>query len=237
LLLRNLRLNAELAERAVQIRRSRRRLIAAHDAARHRLERDLHDGAQQQVVALKVRLGLAKSIAEKEGAHEVAVRVASLADGTQQAVDAMRITARGIYPPLLEAEGLGVALTAAHRTVGLPLHIDLGDLPRYSRQVEETVYFCVLAAVARAEMAGASAAGVDVRGDRQALAITVVYDAPKPGDLTELTDRAEAFGGTVTTATSGQETTLTVTLPIDEGDSSHHGEPAAVGTPSGPSDG
>jgi signal transduction histidine kinase len=216
LLLRNLRLNAELARRAVELQASRRRLIAAQDAARHRLERDLHDGAQQQVVALKVRLGLAKTIAEREGAHDLAVRVADLADGTQQAVDAMRIVARGIYPPLLDAEGLAPALAAMYRAVDLPLQIDLGTLPRYSKETEETAYFCVLAAVTQAKMAGATSAQVDVQGDDTSLALTVSYDSAEGGDLAALTDRVDAFGGTVTTATSAERTTLTLALPLED---------------------
>jgi len=216
LLLRNLRLNAELAKRAAELQASRRRLIAAHDAARHRLERDLHDGAQQQVVALKVRLGLAKAIAEREGAHELAVRVADLAEGTQQAVDAMRMVARGIYPPLLDAEGLGPALAAVHRAVDLPLQIDLGTLPRYSKEVEETAYFCVLAAVTRAKMAGATSARVEVRGDDKSLAATVVYDAADRADLTALTDRLDAFGGAIKTTTSTDGTTITLALPVED---------------------
>jgi signal transduction histidine kinase len=140
--------------------------------------------------------------------------VADLADGTQEAVDAMRMVARGIYPPLLEAEGLGAALAAAHRTVDLPLQIDLGTLPRYSRQVEETVYFCVLAAVGRAKMAGATSARVDMQGDDASLSVTVTYDSVDRGDLTALTDRVDAFGGTVTTATSAEGTTLALTLPV-----------------------
>ena len=81
------------------------RLVAAHDAERHRLERDLHDGAQQQVVALKVKLGLAKAVADREGAEGVATMVAGLSDDAQEVVDAMRTVARGIYPPLLHSEG------------------------------------------------------------------------------------------------------------------------------------
>ncbi|MGI9647357.1 MAG: histidine kinase, partial [Acidimicrobiia bacterium] len=87
LVLRNMSLNAQLQERADQVRASRQRLIAAQDAERHSLERNLHDGAQQQVVALKVKLGLARTIAEREGAGEVAASVAGLADDTQDAVD------------------------------------------------------------------------------------------------------------------------------------------------------
>jgi signal transduction histidine kinase len=218
LLLRNLRLNAELATRAAELRASRRRLIAAHDAARHRLERDLHDGAQQQVVALKVRLGIARTIAEREGAHDLAVRVADLADGTQEAVDAMRAVARGIYPPLLDAEGLGPALGTAHRSFDLPLVIDLGTFPRYSKAVEETAYFCVLAALNQAKMAGATTANLDVQGDDDSLTVTVTYDsATGPRDLAALTDRVDAFGGTITTQTASEETALTLTLPVTAG--------------------
>jgi signal transduction histidine kinase len=215
LLLRNLRLNAELAERAVDLRASRRRLIAAHDAARHRLERDLHDGAQQQVVALKVRLGLAKTIAEREGADDVAVRVADLAEGAQRAVDAMRVVARGIYPPLLDAEGLGPALAAVSRSADLPLQITLGTLPRYSKEVEETVYFCAVAAVSRAKMAGATSAEMDVTESNGSLTVTIDHDAAdNREDLSALTDRTDAFEGTVTVDTSEGKTTLTLALPV-----------------------
>lgn len=129
LVLRNLRLNRDLEARAAEVRDSRRRLIAAQDAERHRLERDLHDGAQQQVVALKVKLGIAKTIAEREGAHEIALRVAALAEDTQKAVDALRAVAHGIYPPLLESDGLQAALRAVERTAAIPLIIDTHGLP------------------------------------------------------------------------------------------------------------
>ena len=215
LLLRNLRLNAELATRAAELQVSRRRLIAAHDAARHRLERDLHDGAQQQVVALKVRLGIAQTIAEREGAPELASRVAGLAEGTQRAVDAMRAVARGIYPPLLDTEGLGPALGTAHRSVDLPLEIDLGTFPRYPKAIEETVYFCVLTVLDRAKMAGATTARVAVTGDDALLSFTVTYDSTADlGRLPEITDRVDAFGGTVTAQTAAGQTALTVTLPV-----------------------
>jgi signal transduction histidine kinase len=216
LMLRNLRLNAELGERAAEIRASRRRLISAQDASRHRLERDLHDGAQQQVVALKVKLGLAKTIAEREGADDVAARVADMSDGIQQAVDAMRVVARGIYPPLLEAEGLGAALGAAQRTSDVSVQIDAGHLPRYSKQLEETVYFCVVAALVRAKMAGAASAHAEVRPGDTSLTVTVTYDSADRGDLTQLADRVDAFGGTVTTTSSPSDTTLTVELPLED---------------------
>ena len=131
LLLRNIGLNAALAERADQLRVSRRRLVAAHDAERHRLERDLHDGAQQQVVALKVKLGIARTLAEREGVDDLAALASSLSGQVQQTVDAMREVAHGIYPPLLEAEGLESALRAVARVSAQDpgRHRDIGGWP------------------------------------------------------------------------------------------------------------
>ncbi len=162
LLLRNIGLNAELAERAEQLQVSRRRLVAAHDAERHRLERDLHDGAQQQVVALKVKLGIARTLAEREGVGKVAEIVSDLAATTQQAVDAMRAVAHGIYPPLLEAEGLEVALTAVRRTFPVTVDIEFARLVRYERSLEESVYFCVVEIITRAVDGGADTISVSL---------------------------------------------------------------------------
>ena len=169
------------------------------------------------MVALKVKLGLAKTIAEREGASDLAARVADLADQTQVAVDDMRMLARGLYPPLLEAEGLRPALEAVYRTVELPLQIDSGDLPRYSSQVEETAYFCGLAAVGRAQMAGATSARVDVQVDASSLTVVVTYDSTADhGDLSALTDRVDAFGGTVVSTSSPEGTTLILELPVGD---------------------
>jgi signal transduction histidine kinase len=215
MLFHNLRLNVELANRAVQLQASRRRLIATQDAARHQLERDLHDGAQQQVIALKVKLGLARVIAERDGADDLAARVTNLADVAQRAIDALRTAAHGIYPPLLETEGLQTALTALRRTGGLTLRIESGDFPRYSRQLEETIYFCVVAAIGRAEMAGGTSAQVTVHGDEAALTVDLSYDSADDGrGLAALTDRVDAFGGTVTIASSANRTTLSLELPV-----------------------
>ena len=214
LLLRNIRLNAELAERAQEVRASRRRLIAAHDAERHRLERDLHDGAQQQVVALKVKLGLAKSIAEQEGAHELALAVASLADETQNAVDQMRELAHGIYPPLLEAEGLDAAMRAALRSAGIPVLLELVHVDRYSRQVEETAYFCVTEMIGEAVMAGATEAGVLIQGESDGLTFKITYDSTVHSlNASTLADRIDAAEGTLNSDSASEGTTVTVRLP------------------------
>ena len=215
LLLRNISLNRELQERADDVRASRRRLIAAQDAERHRLERDLHDGAQQQVVALKVKLGIARTIAEREGADEIVARVSALAEETQQAVDALRAVAHGIYPPLLESEGLGAALGAIERTSLVPLTVHSEVLARYGRPMEETIYFCVLEVVERSRMAGATDIQVELvdRAGDLAMAIDVRGQVNEL-DLTAASDRIDAAGGTMAVESEpGHRTRITTALP------------------------
>lgn len=218
LLLRNIGLNRQLEQRANDVRASRRRLIAVQDTERRRLERDLHDGAQQQVVALKVKLGIARTIAQREGADEIAERVTSLADETQQAVDALRAVAHGIYPPLLESEGLVSAMKPVERDASIAVAISADGVGRYGRGAEETVYFCVLEIVERARMAGASGVRVTVDGSGTELVVRfdIAGGAPEL-DLTTVADRIDAFGGstTVERGPSG-EAAITTVLPADE---------------------
>lgn len=218
LLLRNITLNRQLEDRASEVRESRRRLIAAQDAERHRLERDLHDGAQQRVVALKVKLGIAKTLADREGAEKVAERVSSLAEATQSAVDALRAVAHGIYPPLLEAEGLGVALRAAERTSQLPIEVTVADLERYDSSIEQTAYFCVIETLERARMSGAGGARVDVvarNGDlRTEISVSKLATAI---DLRAVVDRLDAADGTLTMKDlPGDERSIMVSLPVTQ---------------------
>jgi len=206
-------LNAELAERAEQLRVSRRRLVAAHDAERHRLERDLHDGAQQQVVALKVKLGIARTLAEREGAEQVATMVASLSDTAQQAVDGMRAVAHGIYPPLLEAEGLEPALAAARRTIPIPVEIVTSGLDRYDRTIEESIYFSVLDTVGRAVDVGATRTVVSLGGDAQSVSFRIDVDADL-ADLTAVADRLDALGGGVSISSEPGRSVIDGHLPV-----------------------
>ena len=216
LMLRNVSLNRQLEQRARDVRESRLRLISAQDAERHRLERDLHDGAQQQVVALKVKLGIAKTLAEREGAEQVASLVSGLAEETQQAVDALRAIAHGIYPPLLEAEGLEVALRAAERTSWSRLSVSAAGVGRYERHVEETAYFCVLEAVERSRMAGAAEMDVSIADVAGELVIEI---AGRLGDadLTAVSDRVDAFDGTTTIDSAADGTTrVSCRLPVGD---------------------
>ncbi len=218
LLLRNIGLNKELEDRARDVRESRRRLIEAQDRERHRLERDLHDGAQQQVVALKVKLGIAKAVAEREGSEEIAARIVGLAGETQETVDALRAVAHGIYPPLLESEGLAPALRAVERRSSIPIELDAIDLERYERSTEETAYFCVTETLERARMCGATTARIEVAG-RNGDLITVINlgRLETELDLRAVADRLDAAGGTLTVRDKPEQGRCIVgSLPADQ---------------------
>jgi signal transduction histidine kinase len=215
LLVRNISLNAELAERAEQLRVSRRRLVAAHDAERHRLERDLHDGAQQQVVAVKVKLGVARTLAEREGVPDVESLVSSLAATTQEAVDSMRAVAHGIYPPLLEAEGLEAALSAAIRALPIRVDLDSDEVGRYERSVEESLYFCSVETMTRAVDGGATWARIEMRETSDSVRFTVRHDG-EVGDLVSVGDRVEAFGGELSLDVEAGEVVVSGQLPMTD---------------------
>jgi signal transduction histidine kinase len=215
LLLRNIGLNAELTERAEQLHKSRRRLVAAHDAERHRLERDLHDGAQQQVVAVKVKLGLARTLSEREGADDVTAIVAALADDTQDAVDAMRAVAHGIYPPLLETEGLGVALATLGRSFSIPIELATDGLERYPRSLEETIYFCLYEIANTAVDAGATSVAISLVGEPDGVTFTARHDGSSD-DPVSVEDRVEAFGGSVVVTRNSAEWVISGYMPTGQ---------------------
>jgi signal transduction histidine kinase len=140
LVLHNAGLQDELSRRMAELRQSRRRLVAAQDEARRRLERDLHDGAQQNLVSLRMKLGLAATVArERPGSLEPLLE--EMQSELGDALDSLRNLARGVYPPLLEAEGLKAALRARSRQVPISIDVQCGA-ERYPRELEGALYFC-----------------------------------------------------------------------------------------------
>lgn len=140
LVLHSAGLQDELSRRMLELRQSRRRLVTAQDEARRRLERDLHDGAQQNLVSLRMKLGLAANLArEQPGSLEPLLQEMQTEVG--DALDSLRNLARGVYPPLLEAEGLRAALRARARQVPISVDVECGS-ERYPRELEGAVYFC-----------------------------------------------------------------------------------------------
>ena len=141
-----------------------------------------------------------------------------MAEETQQAVDALRAVAHGIYPPLLESEGLEAALRAVERMSPIGLTVSADGLGRFGRTAEESVYFCVLETVERARMAGASAASAAVEASGNDLVVSLDIEGCNTAlDLTSITDRIDAAGGTTTLeARPGGETRITSTVPVGE---------------------
>ncbi len=146
LVLKNVGLTGDLQARLEELRQSRQRLVSAQDEERRRLERNLHDGAQQHLVALKVKLGLAEMLLTRD-IEKAKATLTQLKTDADEALETLRDLARGIYPPLLADKGLAAALESQARKATLPVTVEADGLGRYPREVEATVYFCVLEAL------------------------------------------------------------------------------------------
>jgi signal transduction histidine kinase len=198
LVLRNVRLIEE-------VRASRRRLVTAQDEERRRLERNLHDGAQQQLVALAMKVRLAEGLAEKDP-PKARDMLSQVGKEMQEAMDDLRDLARGIYPPLLADQGLTVALEAQARKAAVPVRVDGNEIGRYPQEVEAAVYFCCLEALQNvAKYAGATQASVRLAVQDGELRFEVTDDGkgfdpastPLGSGLQNMVDRLAALGGTV----------------------------------------
>lgn len=243
------RLQADLQHSAEDLAASRRRLLTAQSDARQRLERDIHDGAQQNLVALRVKIGLAKRLAEDEGATDVATLLDNLAGDAVNAIDSLRSLARGVYPPLLEAEGLTAAITAQVRQASVPVTVTHDDLARHDRDIESTVYFCVLEALANAvKYARADHIEVELRQTPHDLCFRVTDDGQGFDPTTTTTgtglmglaDRLDAVDGSLKVSSHpGQGTTIQGRVPRQDAspdvaeaqrDTSTSGAKSALGT-------
>jgi signal transduction histidine kinase len=224
LVLRNVRLTAELQATIDDLRASRLRLVRAQDEERQRIERNLHDGAQQQLVALTVQLSLLEDSAGDSG--EVRLIASQLRAGLRAAVDDLRALARGIYPPLLADQGLGPALRAQAGRAPLPVLIEADGIGRYPRDAEAAVYFCTLEALQNvAKYARASRATVALCCPGSHLEFTVTDDgagfdtahARHGTGLQGMADRLAAAGGTLRISSApGLGTTVSGRLPVSE---------------------
>ncbi|MDR7252972.1 signal transduction histidine kinase [Nocardioides sp. BE266] len=154
-----------LRDQSTQLVESRTRIVEVADAARRSLERDLHDGAQQRLLAMSVTIERARKELEA-GRHEGATTLlGQLAADNREILVELRELARGIYPPLLTERGLVAALQSTARRSTVPVTLDVADFERPSRQVEAAAYFCILEALTNAaKHAGASEVLVSVRG-------------------------------------------------------------------------
>jgi signal transduction histidine kinase len=231
LVLRNVRLTAELRATIDDLRASRRRLVRAQDDERQRIERNLHDGAQQQLVALSVQLSMLEGAAGDPG--EVRELTGQLRSGLRAALDDLRALARGIYPPVLADQGLRAALRAQADRAPVPVLVDADGIGRYSRDAEATLYFCILEALQNvAKYAGATFAAVTVSQVGGELTFCVTDDgagfdpakAAQGTGLQGMADRLSAVGGQLRIASApGHGTTISGTVPITVPASVPHG--------------
>jgi signal transduction histidine kinase len=203
--LKNVGLSADLRTRLEELRASRQRLVSAQDVERRRLERNLHDGAQQHLVALKVKLGLAEMLLGRDPA-KAAATLEQLKGDADEALETLRDLARGIYPPLLANRGLVVALESQARKATLPVRVEAEGVGRYAQDVEATVYFCVLEALQNVQKyAEASQVEVLLHTEDGKLIFEVIDDGAgfavksvrKGAGLTNMSDRVDALGGSV----------------------------------------
>ncbi|MGZ4147591.1 MAG: sensor histidine kinase [Actinomycetota bacterium] len=223
LALRNVRLTAELQTRLDELSAAQKRIVAAQDQERRRLERNIHDGAQQQLVALAVKARLAWSLVGRndDKASELLEQIGA---ETQEALEDLRDLARGIYPPLLADKGLVAALEAQARKSPIPAEVSPDGIGRYDQALEAAVYFSILEALqnaakysdaARVSVALAQANGdvtFEVRDDG------VGFEPSQTGygtGLQGIADRLRALDGTLEVRSApGSGTTIAGSVPV-----------------------
>jgi signal transduction histidine kinase len=217
------RLDAALASSLADVAASRKRLVGAADQARQKIERDLHDGAQQQLVALRVKLELAREALEADP-DEAATMVAGLGSEVEEIIEEVRSLARGIYPALLASDGLGEALRSAARRLPVPVRIDADGIGRLPSETESAVYFCCLEAMQNVtkHATGVGQVTIALRAE-DGLRFEVVDDGcgfagtdPGGSGLTGMRDRLAAVGGELWVESApGEGTRVRGKVPLD----------------------
>jgi signal transduction histidine kinase len=218
----------QLTERAGELRAARDRLVTTQDTERRRLERDIHDGAQQQLVALRINLRLVQTLAERS--PERAAELSSeQAGAVKDAIATLQALSRGTDPEVLTRAGLAEALRDATKSCPLPVRLSLQEVGRFPRSVETAVYFSCLEAVQNV-IKHAHAAHVDVRLGvvGEALELEVVDDGRglAPGavagsGLGNMRERLEAVGGHLQIgAAAGSGTSVIAIVPAVRSSSS-----------------
>jgi signal transduction histidine kinase len=224
LVLRNVRLTEELKATIEELRASRQRIVTAQDTRARKLERDIHDGAQQQLVALSVKLGLTEQLLTRNPEKARSI-LAELKGDATDAIETLRDLARGIFPPLLADKGLAAALESQARKAAVPTTVESDGVGRFSPEVEAAVYFCTLEALQNvAKYANANGASVRLAAPNGHLTFQVRDDGVgfDPGSagrgtgLQGMADRLEALGGSLEIrSVVGEGTTVLGRIPIE----------------------
>jgi signal transduction histidine kinase len=235
LVLRNVRLAEDLRARFEDLKAAQKRIVTAQDEARRRLERNIHDGAQQQLVALSVKLRLAQGLVAKDPPRAEAM-LGDLQTETQSALEDLRDLARGIYPPLLADKGILVALESQARKAALPVAVTAASgVGRYPQEAEAAAYFCSLEALQNAaKYSGASNAEIRLGEEEGALTFEVADDGVgfDPASTTfgtglqGMADRLAALDGTLEIrSVPGAGTTVAGRIPVTPSVASEAGLP------------
>jgi len=232
--LENERLETELRSTLSELRASRLRILSAADRERRRIERDLHDGAQQRLVALGIQLELAAGLVEADPAR-IAARLRELAHDVDEAVAEVRALARGLVPPMLVERGLASALRDAAATSPLIARVQAAELGRFAPELESAVYFCCLEALQNAAKHAEGARFVTVRlWEEDELHFEVRDDGagfphgPRQhgAGLTNMRDRIGAVGGRLTMESGhGEGTCVAGAAPLQLLDLNHGPRP------------
>lgn len=219
---------ADLELRTGELRRARRDLLTRQDAERQRLERNIHDGAQQEVLALLVNLRLVQTLSTR-APERAAALLADQADATGSTIATLTALSRGLYPRLLTDDGPVAALAAAVASGPIPVTLTSCGLPRLPAEAEAALYFCALEAVQNAtKHSGAGLITIDIRHDHDggtdSVVLTVADDGrgfrgeASGGGLSNIRDRIESLQGTVSISSAPtQGTTIRVTIPMIAG--------------------
>jgi signal transduction histidine kinase len=217
----NRRLYAEVESSLEEVRESRARIVASADAERRRIERDLHDGAQQRLVALRIKLGLAEE-AMRDDPGAGAEQLQALGREVEATLDEIRALAHGVYPPLLADRGLAEALHAAALQAPLAATVSSDGIGRYPPEVESAVYFCCLEALQNAAKHADGATRVSISlSDGDMLRFEVRDDGAgwaagtvRGAGLTNMRDRVTALGGALdVTSAAGAGAVVTGSIP------------------------
>jgi signal transduction histidine kinase len=218
----NRELEQRVADQVSEVRASRARIVAAADESRRRIERNIHDGAQQQLVAISLDLRILAEGVDRLPADKIRSQLDQAHGNLKDALDDLRELARGLHPPVLTTDGLGPALDQLVARASLPVMLTAPS-ERFPTSIETAVYFVVAEALANASKhASATQVRVDVVRADDALVITVADDGQggasviAGGGLAGLADRVAARDGSLQVdSLAGSGTTITVSLPVD----------------------
>lgn len=218
LAIRHIQLQAEMQAQLMEVRRSRERILSAADDARRSVERDLHDGAQQSLVALAMSLDLEKNRFDDPRVSDVLEEAAGQA---RRALEEIRRLSRGMYPPALSPDGLRTAIEGIIDANPIPVVLIVPDT-RFDPRTEATAYFVVAEALTNTAKHGrATKARVEIAERTDALLVEVTDDGVGGASLAHgsglqgLEDRVEAIGGTLRIhSPTGGGTTLVASIPL-----------------------